>query len=63
MGIIPKSYYMVNFLLFAWVCLVQPLNRYYMVIRWFEGGEGGNESPPPPHHVNYHMLTLRLRRR
>ena len=37
----------------------------YMVIRWFDGGIGGNDSPPPssPPHVNYHMLTLRLRRR
>ena len=36
----------------------------YMVIRWFDGGIGGNySSSPPHHHVNYHMLTLRLRRR
>ena len=35
---------------------------HYMVIRWFEGGRGGNGDSPPPH-LNYHMLTLRLRRR
>ena len=33
-----------------------------MVIRWFEEGRGGNGPSPPPR-VNYHMLTLRLRRR
>ena len=33
----------------------------FMVIRWLDGGIGGNGSPH--HHVIYHMLTLRLRRR
>ena len=33
-----------------------------MVIRWFEGGRGGNGPSSPPHHVNS-MLTLRLLRR
>ena len=32
----------------------------YMVIRWFDGGIDVNDSSP---HMNYHMLTLRLRRR
>ena len=56
---------MVYFPSVAWVPLAQPINSlaiiyiiYYMVIRWFEGGTGGNGYP----HVNYHMLTLRLRR-
>ena len=44
---------MVYFPSVAWVPLAQPINSYYMVmvIRWFEGGTGGNGSPP---HVNYH---------
>ena len=51
---------MVNFLSVACVPLVQPINSYHMddmVIRWFEGGRGGNDLP---HHVNYHTVTLRL---
>ena len=41
------------------------MNACYMVIRWFDGGIGGNDSPSPssPPHLNYHMLTLRLCRR
>ena len=51
---------MVNFPAVAWVPLVQPINSHCMVIRWFKEEEVENVHHD---HVNYHMLTLQLRRR